>query len=109
MKKLIALACIGLLFAASAPASAGAQQVKMKNCTKEAKEKALKGDERKAFMKECLSKKADVAPVEKKAEAAPVDKKTAQQEKMKSCNKEAKEKALKKDERKKFMSTCLKG
>lgn len=109
MKRLIALACMVLLFVVSAPAFAGAQQEKMKNCNKEAKEKALKGDERKAFMKECLSKKADAAPAEKKAEAAPVDKKAAQQEKMKSCNKEAKEKALKKDERKKFMSTCLKG
>ncbi len=100
MKKLIALACLGLLFAASAPAMAGEQQDKMKNCNKDAKEKALKGDERKAFMKGCLSKKA---------EAAPVDKKTAQQEKMKNCNKEAKEKAMKGDERKKFMSGCLKG
>ena len=68
----------------------------------------MKGDERKAFMKECLSKKAEVA-AEKKAEAAPADKKVAQQEKMKNCNKEAKEKALKGDERKKFMSGCLKG
>ena len=99
MKKLIALTCLCLLFAASAPAFAGAQQEKMKMCNKDAKEKALKGDERKAFMKECLSKKAE----------APVDKKAAQQEKMKNCNKEAKEKAMKGDERKKFMSECLKG
>ena len=105
MKKLIALACMGLLFAVSAPAFAGAQQEKMKMCNKDAKEKALKGDERKAFMKECLSKKSD-APA---ADAAPVDKKAAQQEKMKNCNKDAKEKALKGDERKKFMSGCLKG
>ena len=109
MRKLIALTCLGLLFAASAPAFAGAQQEKMKNCNKEAKEKALKGDERKAFMKECLSKKADAAPAENKAGAAPVGKKAAQHEKMKNCNKEAKEKALKGGERKKFMSECLKG
>ena len=109
MKKLIALACLGLLFVTSSPAFAGAQQEKMKNCNKDAKEKALKGDERKAFMKECLSKKADAAPAEKKAEAAPADKKIAQHEKMKNCNKEAKEKALKGDEHKKFMSGCLKG
>ena len=108
MKKLIAFTCLGLLFAASAPAFAGAQQEKMKSCNKEAKEKALKGDERKAFMKECLSKKVE-APAEKKAEAAPVGKKAVQQEKMKNCNKEAKGKALKGDERKKFMSGCLKG
>ena len=34
-----------------------AQQEKMKTCNAEAKTKALKGDERKAFMKECLSNK----------------------------------------------------
>ena len=33
-----------------------AQQEKMKNCNKEAKEKALKGDERKKFMSDCLKK-----------------------------------------------------
>ena len=54
MKKLIALACLGLMF--TAPAFAGAQQEKMKMCNKDAAEKALKGDERKAFMKDCLSK-----------------------------------------------------
>lgn len=72
-----------------------AQQSKMATCNKDAGDK--KGDERKAFMKECLSAK--------KAEAT--DKKTTQQEKMKSCNKDAAGK--KGDERKKFMSDCLKG
>jgi hypothetical protein len=33
-----------------------AQQDKMKACSKDAKEKALKGDERKKFMSECLKK-----------------------------------------------------
>ena len=79
-----------------------AQQEKMKNCNKEAKEKALKGDEREAFMKKCLSGKATSAPAT--TTAAP----PTQQEKMKTCNKEAKDKALKGDERKKFMSDCLK-
>ena len=32
------------------------QQQKMKDCNAEAKTKKLKGDERKQFMKECLSK-----------------------------------------------------
>ncbi len=32
-----------------------AQQGKMKACNAEAKTKALKGDERKSFMKDCLS------------------------------------------------------
>ena len=33
------------------------QQTKMGDCNKEAKEKSLKGKDRKAFMKECLSSK----------------------------------------------------
>ncbi|MFM9880340.1 MAG: PsiF family protein [Burkholderiaceae bacterium] len=80
--------------AASAPAAdakaPSAQNTKMATCNKEAGEK--KGDERKAFMKTCLSAK-----------------KVTQQDKMKSCNADAKAKAVKGDERKKFMSECLKG
>jgi hypothetical protein len=99
MKKLVSAIAMGLAlstggaYAAShtgaAPATDGktAQQNKMTTCNKEAEGK--KGDERKAFMKKCLS-----------------DGKTAQQNKMKSCNVEAKDK--KGDERKKFMSECLK-
>ena len=68
------------------------QQQKMATCNKEAGDKALKGDERKKFMSECLSRA-----------------KMTQQEKMKACNKDAKDKALKGDERKQFMSDCLKG
>ena len=44
-------------FAADAPAASapmGKQQTKMAECNKDAGDK--KGDERKAFMKECLSK-----------------------------------------------------
>ena len=88
-------------------AHAGPQQEKMKTCNKEAGDK--KGDERKAFMKQCLSAKgADAAPSAAAKPSAPAagDKKKAQQEKMKSCNKEAGDK--KGDERKKFMATCLK-
>ena len=49
-----------LALAASPPAWAQAQasqQTKMKTCNAEAGEKALRGDERKAFMKSCLSAK----------------------------------------------------
>jgi len=47
-----------LALAASPPVWAqGSQQTKMKTCNAEAGEKALKGDERKAFMKSCLSAK----------------------------------------------------
>src|SRR5262245_34932971 len=84
-----------------APIAGGAaeQQNKMKACSEQANAKGLgegKGEERKAFMKECLSSA-------KPAKSG----KAAQQEKMKACNKEAGEKNLKGDERKKFMSTCL--
>ena len=70
MKKLLSLlAAAGLALscaahAADAPAAAAApakaptaQQSKMKTCNADAGAKNLKGDERKAFMKECLSNK----------------------------------------------------
>ena len=75
--------------AASAPAADKTpQQSKMAICNKEAEGK--KGDERKAFMKDCLS----------------ASKQEKQQNKMKTCNAEAAGK--KGDERKAFMSECLK-
>jgi hypothetical protein len=67
------------------------QQGKMASCNKDAGDK--KGDERKAFMKGCLS--ADGGG------------KVTQQEKMKNCNADAKTKALAGDARKAFMKTCL--
>ena len=107
----IALLSSGLMPVAEA---ATEQQNKMVTCNKEATGK--KGDERKAFMKECLSKKpAAPAPAEKPAAPAAPDKPAApaaekpagsQQNKMATCNKEADGK--KGDERKKFMSECLK-
>jgi hypothetical protein len=95
MKKLISLLALGLTMAVGAAHAADAaaptaQQGKMKTCNVEAKDK--KGDERKAFMKECLSAKP----------AAPA----TQQSKMKTCNVDAQ--GMKGDERKKFMSECLK-
>ena len=106
MKKFLTLLAMGLSLslgaahAADAPAADAAaktpQQSKMTMCNKDAADK--KGDERKAFMKECLSAK----PV-----AATSDKKTTQQEKMKTCNKDAGEKKLKGAERKAFMKDCL--
>lgn len=102
MKQLFAVLGLGLslafgsAYAADAPAPVvkTVQQSKMGTCNKEAGDK--KGDERKAFMKECLGAK----PI-----AAALDKKTAQQEKMKTCNKNAADK--KGDERKAFMKDCL--
>jgi uncharacterized membrane protein len=96
MNRKIALVAASLFALAAAPAAiAGPQQDKMKACNAEAKGKT--GDERKAFMKECLSAKQEQAKSAK----------TTQQEKMKACNAEAKTKALSGDERKKFMSGCL--
>ena len=103
MKKLLALAIVGLFavasgtaFAADPPApttpAPNAQQERMKACNTKAEGK--KGDERKAFMSACLSGK-DAAPA-----------KMTQQEKMKACNVKAEGK--KGDERKAFMSDCLK-
>ena len=100
MKKLISLVALGLTLAMGVAHAADdkattTQQSKMKTCNVEAKDK--KGDERKAFMKECLSAKPAAAAAEG----------NTQQSKMKTCNTEAKGK--KGDERKKFMSECLKG
>lgn len=77
---------------AAAPVTEGPskQQNKMGDCNKEASAKALKGDERKAFMKACLSNKP-----------------ATQQSKMTTCNQEAAGK--KGDERKAFMKACLSG
>jgi len=105
MKKLLSLLALGLSLsmgaahAADEPAKT-TQQTKMGTCNKDATGK--KGDERKAFMKECLSAKPAAA------EPAPAaDGKSAQQNKMKTCNADAKTKALKGDERKAFMKECL--
>ncbi len=105
MKRLIVLAALaGLcLPALAATPQQEKQQEKMKTCNADATTKALKGDERKKFMSECLSDKAAAAPTSDEKKVTP------QQEKMKSCNADATAKALKGDERKKFMSTCLKG
>ncbi|BCJ09110.1 PsiF family protein [Pseudomonas sp. AA27] len=87
----VPLLVLGLLIAGQGFA-ATAQQEKMKTCNADATTKALKGDERKAFMSTCLKK----------------DVPQTQQEKMKTCNADASTKALKGDERKAFMSDCLK-
>ena len=102
MKKLFATVIAAAFALSAVPALAGPQQEKMKTCNKEAGEKALKGDERKKFMSECL-KAAPAAPAAAPAAAAgPLAPKDA----MKACNAAAKDK--KGDERKKFMSECLK-
>lgn len=90
MKKWLAWALAGAFAVSVSPAFAAenAQQERMKTCNAKAGE--MKGDERKKFMSDCLSKE-----------------KNSQQEKMKTCNAKAGE--MKGDERKQFMSQCLKG
>ncbi|MGA7778009.1 MAG: PsiF family protein [Paraburkholderia sp.] len=92
MKIQSAIATLVLGAALAAPAFAdNSQQSKMTVCNKQAGDK--KGDDRKAFMKSCLSS------------AQPDAKPMTQQEKMKACNVQAADK--KGDDRKAFMSTCL--
>jgi hypothetical protein len=91
-------ACTIAAFAISAGAD-NAQQSKMTTCNADAKSKNLAGDDRKAFMKTCLSAAPPPA-------AAPMN---SQQMKMKTCNADAKTQALSGDARKQFMSNCLKG
>jgi psiF repeat len=104
MKKLTSTTTMGLSLAiglaiglasglASAPAHAAdgdksPQQGRMAMCNNNAVGK--KGDERRAFMKECLGAKKD-----------------GQQSKMKTCNADAGTKNLKGDERRGFMKECL--
>jgi hypothetical protein len=89
MKRLLAMAMIGAFAAVATPALAqNVQQERMKTCNTKAADK--KGDDRKAFMKDCLS-------AEKKAS----------DNKMSACN--TKSKGMTGDERKKFMSDCMKG
>ncbi|MCV4284254.1 PsiF family protein [Pseudomonas capsici] len=89
----ISLLLAGLMVSAQGFA-ATEQQNKMTSCNADASAKSLKGDERKAFMSNCL--KAAPAPAQ------------TQQEKMKTCNATATTQALKGDARKSFMSDCLK-
>jgi hypothetical protein len=115
MKKILTLLAIGLSLslgvahAADAPAAGAVaktpQQNKMGQCNKDAAGK--KGDERKAFMKECLSAKPAATAAAPAASSSASGKKPTQQEKMKACNKDAGEKKLTGVERKTFMKDCL--
>ncbi|WP_175940313.1 PsiF family protein [Caballeronia sp. BCC1704] len=75
--------------------AANSQQSKMSDCNKQAGNK--KGDDRKAFMKSCLS----ATPAAASAASAPM----TQQQRMTACNSQASGK--KGDDRKAFMKSCL--
>jgi hypothetical protein len=94
----VPLLMIGVLLCSQGFAET-AQQNKMTTCNADATAKSLKGDERKAFMSNCLK----AVPAKDDAKAM-----TPQQEKMKTCNATATTQALKGDARKAFMSECLK-
>jgi hypothetical protein len=91
---------LGAMLVMSAAVTARAQNVqqqRMTNCNAEARSRNITGDNRKQFMKTCLSASAASHTV------------NSQQQKMKACNAQANGKALKSKERKQFMSECLKG
>lgn len=89
MHRILIAGALALAFTTTpARAADNPQQTRMAECNKQAADK--KGDERKAFMSQCLSNKP----------------KMTQQERMKHCNAEAGER--KGDERKAYMSQCLK-
>ena len=90
-----------VLLLAATPALAlaqSSQQEKMAACNAEAAKKELKGEDRKAFMSDCLSAKKESKEDKKEL--------TAQQQKMKTCN--AKARGLKGEEFKKVRNECLK-
>ena len=102
MRPRVMLAVVGasVLLATGYAAAETAQQQKMKTCNAEASAKRLKGADRKAYMKTCLSAGGEAAA------AKPMN---PQQERMKTCNADASAKGLKGDARKTFMSSCLSG
>lgn len=73
------------------------QQQRMTSCNERASADALKGDERKAFMSDCLKNDRD------KEKGL-----TPQQQKMRECSNQATQQSLKGQDRTKFMTGCLK-
>nr|WP_159837984.1 PsiF family protein [Burkholderia sp. 8Y] len=86
---------LGAHTAFAANTQQNSQQSKMSDCNKQAGDK--KGDDRKAFMKSCLS----ATPAAPAAASAPM----TQQQRMTACNSQASGK--KGDDRKAFMKSCL--
>jgi hypothetical protein len=98
LPKILLAAAIAL-----APAFANAQDKTpsaRQNCNLAASAKKLKGEERKAFVKSCLTAEAGAAKPAAQTQPQP-------QQKMKDCNKQAG--SRKGGERKTFLSACLKG
>ncbi len=99
LKSVIAVVVLALGLAVAVQAD-NSQQSKMTTCNADPQAKTLKGADRKAFMKSCLSAGSS-APTAKTL--------TPQQQKMKTCNADPQAKTLKGADRKAFMKTCLSG
>lgn len=93
MRATALIAVLSLTLGAHTAFAANTQQSKMTECNKQAADK--KGDDRKAFMKSCLS----TAP------AAAASEPMTQQQRMTACNTQATGKTG--DDRKAFMKSCL--
>lgn len=93
MKTLIATVVLAVL--ATGQAMAATQQEKMRQCNADARTKALKGEDRRAFMSQCLA-----VTEQEKAE------RLAQKDKARSCAAEARSRSLKGEERRSFLSQC---
>jgi hypothetical protein len=73
-----------------------AHRERMSACSKDAKQQGLKGDQRKAFMRQCLS-----------GETAASQEPDSARSQTAACRKDARAKGLKGGERKRFMSECV--
>jgi hypothetical protein len=108
MNKLMTALMVAAVLAAT-PFAASAkteQQNKMGVCNKDAAAKSLKGDERKAFMKSCLSGDTAPAAAAAPAKAEPAAAAAKPKNAMGACATASK--GMKGAEHKKFMSECLK-
>ena len=109
MKHLLSLLAVSVAALAGAnafAADATAQQGKMATCNKDAAAADKKGEERKAFMKECLSAKPAAAAAAVSAAAVAPAASKSQGSKLGACSKEAAAKGLKGAERNAYLSEC---
>ncbi|ATE61412.1 PsiF family protein [Thauera sinica] len=126
MKKLISALAATCALAVLAPADAlaGPQQERMKRCSQEAREQALKGDARRQFMSTCLRGKHEQAGAGEVPASAAAGGKAAKAgaggqadsdapsgragaAKRKACNQAATEQSLSGAKRKTFIAECL--
>lgn len=111
MKTILSVVAATFALAAMAPvdALAGPQQERMKRCSQEAREKTLKGEDRKQFMSGCLKGKHEAASAGAAAAKGKGGAAVAQADvaKKKACNRTATEQDLKGAKRKTFIEECM--